>query len=85
MFYNVLRYELRSLEDTILNNNNNTIILLQNAVASVIILVKWLIPDVPRSLRDQIRREHYITNEIIIKQEALRATATCEEKKKQRK
>lgn len=42
-------------------------------VAFVIILVKWCIPDVPGQLRDEIRREAYITNEIIIKQEALRA------------
>lgn len=39
------------------------------------LLVRWLIPDVSTSLRDQIRRETYITNEIIIKQETLRATS----------
>jgi hypothetical protein len=38
------------------------------------LLVRWLIPDVSRKLKDQIRRETYITNEIIIKQEALRAS-----------
>lgn len=37
------------------------------------ILVRWCIPDMPSKLRDQIRREAYITNEIIIKQEALKA------------
>ncbi|KAF2902509.1 hypothetical protein ILUMI_03671, partial [Ignelater luminosus] len=59
------------------------VVIFENVVACVIILVKWLIPDVPRALRDQIRRENYLTNEIIIKQEALRATSTCEESKKQ--
>lgn len=37
------------------------------------ILVRWAIPDMSAELRDKIRREAYITNEIIIKQEALRA------------
>lgn len=37
------------------------------------ILVRWAIPDMPAELRDKIRREAYITNEIIIKQEAERA------------
>lgn len=35
--------------------------------------VRWAIPDLSGSLRDKIRREAYITNEIIIKQEAERA------------
>jgi anoctamin-1 len=46
---------------------------LQNVVAMVMILVRWCIPDVPRGLREQIRREAYLTNEMIIQQEALRA------------
>lgn len=37
------------------------------------IIVKWGIPDIPTNLRERIRREAYITNEIIIKQEMLRA------------
>lgn len=37
------------------------------------ILVRWCIPDMSVELRDQIRREVYITNEIIIDQEAQRA------------
>lgn len=40
------------------------------------LLVRWTIPDVSSKLRDQIRRETYITNEIIIKQEAIRASTT---------
>lgn len=40
------------------------------------IIVKWGIPDVPSDLRDRIRREAYITNEIIIKQETLRARSS---------
>lgn len=37
------------------------------------ILVRWAIPDVSAKLRDKIRREAYITNEIIIAQEANRS------------
>lgn len=50
------------------------VVLFENFVAISMIFVRWLIPDVSAELRDQIRREAYITNEIIIKQEALRAT-----------
>lgn len=45
----------------------------QNFVAVVMIWVRWAIPDMSPKLRDKIRREAYITNEIIIKQEAERA------------
>lgn len=37
------------------------------------ILVRWGIPDMSGDLHDKIRREAYITNEIIIEQEAKRA------------
>lgn len=37
------------------------------------ILVRWCIPDMSVELRDQIRREVYLTNEIIIAKEAERA------------
>lgn len=36
-------------------------------------LIAWLIPDVPGELKIQIRKEAYISNEIIIKTELLRA------------
>lgn len=38
----------------------------------VMIIVRWCIPDVPANLRDKIRREAYITNEIIIHQESMK-------------
>lgn len=37
------------------------------------ILLRWCIPDINPKLRDRIRREAYVTNEIIIQQEAVRA------------
>lgn len=42
-------------------------------MAFIIIIIKWCIPDIPGALKDRIRREAYITNEIIIKQETIRA------------
>lgn len=49
-------------------------------VALVMIVIRWCIPNMSQKLRDQIRREIYITNEIIIKQEALQAScAPCNE------
>ncbi|XP_017877213.1 anoctamin-1 isoform X2 [Ceratina calcarata] len=49
------------------------IVVFENVVALVMILVHWCIPDMNPKLRDKIRREAYITNEIIIQREALRA------------
>jgi anoctamin-1 len=37
--------------------------------------VQWLIPDTSHHLRDKIRKEAYLTNEIIIEQERKRAQA----------
>lgn len=37
------------------------------------IVVRWCVPDMSQELRNRIRREAYITNEIIIKQETIRA------------
>jgi anoctamin-1 len=42
-------------------------------VAVVMILVRWCIPDMSVTLKDTIRREVYVTNEIIIQQETMRA------------
>lgn len=50
------------------------VVLFENTVAVVMLLVRWLIPDISAELCDQIRREAYITNEIIIKQEASEAS-----------
>ncbi|ALC47465.1 CG16718 [Drosophila busckii] len=49
------------------------IVVFENFVALVMIFVRWCIPDMSVELRDQIKREVYITNEIIIEQEAKRA------------
>ncbi|XP_058802461.1 anoctamin-1 isoform X2 [Phymastichus coffea] len=50
------------------------VVVFENIVAVVIIIMRWCIPDMSSKLKDQIRRETYITNEIIIQHEAMR---TC--------
>ncbi|CAL8081793.1 unnamed protein product [Orchesella dallaii] len=49
------------------------VVVFENVVALCVMFLRWLIPDIPRKLEDTIRREMYLTNEIIIKQEMLRA------------
>ncbi|KAK3782661.1 hypothetical protein RRG08_037665 [Elysia crispata] len=45
----------------------------ENVVVVITSLIAWLIPDVPTLLKEQIRREAYITNEIVLKTELRRA------------
>lgn len=49
------------------------VLVFQNVVTLVTVFTGWLIPDVPRKLSEQVRQEAYLTNEIIIKQEMIRA------------
>ncbi|XP_015432164.1 PREDICTED: anoctamin-1-like [Dufourea novaeangliae] len=49
------------------------VVVFENIVALVMILIRWCIPDMNPKLRDRIRREAYMTNELIIRQEARRA------------
>ncbi|XP_060647312.1 anoctamin-1 isoform X2 [Drosophila nasuta] len=67
------QYELSSTFYIILACRLGFVVVFENFVALVMILVRWCIPDMSVELRDQIRREVYITNEIIIDQEAQRA------------
>lgn len=55
--------------------NNLHMWCVQNVVGLVKMAVQWLIPDTSRRLRDEIRKEAYLTNEIIITQERKRAQA----------
>lgn len=43
----------------------------------VMIVVRWVIPDMSSELKDRIRREAYVINEIIISRERLRAGLLC--------
>ncbi|KAJ9596645.1 hypothetical protein L9F63_012342, partial [Diploptera punctata] len=70
------KYEKTAMYWHILAARLAFVVVFENVVAVVMILVRWCIPDMRTELRDQIRREAYITNEIIIQQEALRARAS---------
>ena len=35
--------------------------------------IKWIVPSISRDMRDKMRREAYVTNEIIIRTELLKA------------
>ncbi|XP_037729760.1 anoctamin-1 isoform X3 [Drosophila subpulchrella] len=67
------KYTLSSMFYIILACRLGFVVVFENFVALVMILVRWCIPDMSVELRDQIRREIYVTNEIIIDQEAHRA------------
>ncbi|XP_071549184.1 anoctamin-1-like isoform X2 [Panulirus ornatus] len=49
------------------------VVVFENVVCLIIIFIKWLIPDMPFRLQEQIRREAYVTNELIVEQELRRA------------
>ena len=42
-------------------------------MALSVLILRWIIPDVPSKISEKIRREAYLTNEIIIKKEMLRS------------
>nr|XP_014087850.2 anoctamin-1 isoform X1 [Bactrocera oleae] len=67
------KYYLTSTFYVILACRLAFVVVFENFVALVMILVRWCIPDMSVELRDQIRREVYLTNEIIIAKEAERA------------
>jgi len=47
-------------------------------VSLVKVAVQWLIPDVPNALGDRIKRESYLTTQMIIKNEAKKAAGIKE-------
>ena len=50
-----------------------TFIIFQNFVVVLTSLIAYLIPDVPTEVKKEIRREAYISNEIVIKTELVKA------------
>ena len=49
------------------------VVIFQNVVALAVMTIKWIIPSISRDMRDKMRREAYVTNEIIIRTELLKA------------
>lgn len=55
------------------------VVLFENLIVVITGLIAWLIPDVPSELKRMIRKEAYISNEIVIKTELLRAQGKAPE------
>ena len=49
------------------------VVIFENIIASLTSLMRWIIPDVPQQLRQQMRQHAYLTNELIMQQEYKRA------------
>ena len=49
------------------------VVIFENVIASLTSFMRWIIPDVPQQLRQQIRQHSYLTNELIMQQEFKRA------------
>ncbi|CAG0916416.1 unnamed protein product [Notodromas monacha] len=54
------------------------IVIFQNVVFFMINVIRWMIPDVPKKLAEQIAREEFLTNQLIMTEELKRAkNQTC--------
>ena len=52
------------------------VVIYQNVIAVLVIVLKLAIPDIPAKLKKKIKRENYITKEMIIKMERRREVLT---------
>lgn len=48
------------------------VLFFENIIAFLMTLIRWIIPDVPKTIREKIREDNRLTNEIIILQELRR-------------
>ncbi|XP_050048770.1 anoctamin-1 isoform X1 [Dermacentor andersoni] len=48
------------------------VLLFENVIAFLMTIIRWIIPDVPKTIREKIREDNRLTNEIIILQELRR-------------
>ncbi|XP_076338167.1 anoctamin 1 isoform X2 [Tachypleus tridentatus] len=67
------KYELRSLYWHLIAARLGFVVVFETTIVIITTFIRWLIPDVPKSLKLRIRHENYITNEMIIEQELRRA------------
>lgn len=49
------------------------VVVYQNIVGFTVMIVQWIIPDIPKKLTSQIKRQTLLVNQYIIKQEQFRA------------
>ncbi len=66
-------YKLKDVYWHILAARLAFVVIFQNVVALIVMAIKWIVPSISRDLRDRRRREAYVTNEIIIRTELLKA------------
>ena len=49
------------------------VVVFQNCVAAIVLAIKWIVPNLHSEIEDRCRREAYVTNEVIIRSELLKA------------
>jgi len=49
------------------------VVIFENVIVSTTMLIRYLIPDIPKSLVQRIKQHAYLTNEMIMSQEVKRA------------
>ena len=54
------------------------VVVFQNSVALVVMAIKWIVPNVKSDIEERCRREAYVTNEVIIRSELLKAKGVFE-------
>lgn len=77
------RYKFTSYYYRLLSARLIFVVLFENVIATVTSLMRWIIPDVPQQLRQQMRQHAYLTNELILQQEFARAKEISDAEKMQ--
>lgn len=67
------KYEATQMNWELLAIKLAFVVIFENVIATTTMLIRYLIPDVPRSLRQKMRQSSYLTNELIMQQEINRA------------
>ncbi|KAJ6217834.1 hypothetical protein RDWZM_008991 [Blomia tropicalis] len=75
------RYKFTSYYWRLLAVRLSFVVVFENVIATITSLMRWIIPDVPQQLRQQMRQHAYLTNELILQQEFQRAKEISEERK----
>ncbi|XP_046917089.2 LOW QUALITY PROTEIN: anoctamin-4-like [Dermatophagoides farinae] len=63
------RYKFTSFYYKLLAFRLLFVVIFENIIAAVTSMMRWLIPDIPQQLRQQMRQHAYLTNELILQQE----------------
>ena len=77
------RYKFTSYYYRLLSARLIFVVLFENVIATITSLMRWIIPDVPQQLRQQMRQHAYLTNELILQQEFARAKEISDAEKMQ--